>query len=77
MDIEQRIARRNLSIILENVMKFPLKETFKIKVRSINSQKAQLTDNQLSLVDGLYEKYMKAGGFGSVSIKHDFKRRRN
>ena len=75
MDIEQRTAKGNLKIILDNVMKFPLKKTFQVKVKLINSQKTEFTDNQLSLIDGLYEKYMKAGGFGSVSIKHDFKRR--
>jgi len=75
MVIEQRIARGNLKIIIDNIMKFPLKETFQSKVNSFNSQKGEFTSNQLSLVDGLYEKYMKAGGFGSIGVKHDFKRK--
>lgn len=74
--VEQRAAKRTLEIINENTMKFKLPETFKNKVDSFSKQKTPFTDEQMSYIDGLYEKYMNYGGLPSVKVKHDFKKKR-
>jgi len=74
--VEQRAARESLKLMTENVMKFKLPDTFKYKIASFNKQKKQFTEEQCSYIDGLYEKYMGYGGFPSVKVKHDFKKKR-
>ena len=74
--VEQRAAKATLSVIIENEMNFKLPEDFKHKVESFNRQKNPFTDNQLSYIDGFYEKYMNYGGLPSVKVKHDFRKRR-
>lgn len=73
--VEQRAARATLTLILDNKMKFKLPNDFLSKIRSLSNQKGDFTDNQMSYIDGLYEKYMKYGGLPSVKVKHDFKRK--
>ena len=75
MTIEQKTAKTTLNIIRENTMKFKLRPEFMNTVNKLDSQDTPFTENQLSFIDGLYEKYMKAGGFDSVGVKHDFKRK--
>ena len=70
--VEQRAARRTLDIMKENVMKFPIDTDLKEKIASFSKQKTPFTDDQCSYIDGLYEKYMKLGGFPSVGVKHDY-----
>jgi len=70
--VEQRAAKRTLEIMKENVMKFRLDEVLKEKIASLSKQKAPFTDEQCSYIDGLYERYMKLGGFPSVGVKHDY-----
>jgi predicted AAA+ superfamily ATPase len=72
--LEQELARRTLSIISKNEMNFRLDQAFKNTVRSFSNVKGDFTPEQLSMIDGLYEKYMKFGGFPSISVKHDFKK---
>lgn len=72
--VEQRGAKRTLQIMKENVMKFRVTEDLKEKIHSFDKQKTPFTDEQCSYIDGLYEKYMKIGGFPSVGVKHDYKK---
>lgn len=74
--VEQRAARKTLDIINENTMDFKLPEDFKKKIGSFSNQKTPFTDEQMSYIDGLYEKYMNFGGLPSVKVKHDFKKKR-
>jgi len=73
--VEQRAAKRTLSIIKENVMKFRLPDDFKETINSLDKAKGLFTEEQCSYIDGLYEKYMKFGGFPSVGVKHDYKKK--
>jgi len=73
--VEQRTARATLKLIIDNEMKFKLPADFLRTINNLNRQKSDFTDNQLSYIDGLYEKYMKHGGLPSVKVKHDFKRK--
>lgn len=73
--VEQRLARANLKLMIENKMKFNIPADLKSKIKSMDAVQGNFTDNQLSYIDGLYEQYMKAGGFQSVGVKHDFKRK--
>jgi hypothetical protein len=75
MTIEQKTAKTTLNIIRDNTMKFKLSTEFKNTINKLAKQDSSFTENQLSFIDGLYEKYMKAGGFESVGVKHDFKRK--
>ena len=75
MTIEQKTAKTTLNLIRENKMEFKLNTEFLKKVISLDEEKKTFTPNQLSFIDGLYEKYMKAGGFESITVKHDFKRK--
>lgn len=75
MKLEQKTAKGVLEIIIENKMKFKLDPPFLKIVNSMFDQKPDFTPNQLSYVDGLYEKYMKAGGYGSIAVKHDIKKK--
>ena len=70
-----RLAKQTLELIIENKMGFKLPNDFKETVYSLHGQKEPFTDNQLSFIEGLYEKYFKLGGFQSASVKHDNKRR--
>jgi len=73
--VEQRAAKATLEVINENKMKFKLPPEFKNKIESFSKQKTPFTDNQLSYIDGFYEKYMNYGGLPSVKVKHDFKKK--
>jgi hypothetical protein len=75
MKLEQKTAKQVLDLIIENKMKFKLAASFLKTVKSMYNQKEEYTPNQLSYIDGLYEKYMKAGGFESVQVKHDMKKK--
>lgn len=69
----QRLAKELLKLISKNEMKFVITDQeYKQTVESLMSQKTPYTDNQLSFIDGLYEKYMKFGGLGHVPVKHDY-----
>lgn len=71
--IEQQLARKTLKIMKDNVMRFDLNDDLRRTINSLFYQKTEFTEEQLSYIDGVYEKYMKAGGFPSISVKHDYK----
>lgn len=71
----QRSAREKIKLIIENKMKFKITDQDYIKtVRDFKNQKEPYTENQLSYIDALMEKYWKFGGFGSVGTKHDIQK---
>ena len=71
----QRLAKANLQLIRENKMNFRIEDEKFIKlVKDLYFQDYPFTENQLSLIDGLMEKYWKIGDFGSIGVKHDMKR---
>lgn len=70
----QRLAKETLKLVLDNKFRVKTGDDYKKTVQSLYDQKTPLTPNQLSYVDGLYEKYMKLAGFNSVGVKHDIKK---
>ena len=74
----QRSARANLEVILTN-------KKWLLKVRngarlleaaeSMNRQKEDFTPNQMSYIEGIYEKTMSGAGFDSCNLYIDRKRK--
>lgn len=76
----QNTAREQLKIICANLSKLTGKTGAKMKeaarsFRSMVERNEKFTPNQLSYIDGIYEKVMAGAGFDAVSVHVDKKKK--
>lgn len=73
-ECSQRVARKSISFILQNLKYLDNVRngsTYKERIISMAEQRENFTDKQLSYIDTIYEKVMK--GFGLPSFSSTFK----
>ena len=74
----QRSARANLEFILTNkkwLLKARKGDQLLKAAESMNRQKEELTPNQMSFIENIYEKTMSGAGFDSCNLHVDRKRK--
>lgn len=77
-DLIQNGARAKLKIImgrLDGLLKLRNGKKLVVAATNFNNQKEDLTPNQLSFIENIYEKSWKAKGYEGATTKHDFKRK--
>ena len=76
-DQQQRSARANLDIIMKNLNALAgLRKGQKLidAAKSMNAQKEKFTENQISYIEGIYEKVFLAKDYESCNVHHDRKK---
>jgi hypothetical protein len=79
-EVAQRAAKIQIEFVNKNIKAFCIHAS-DVDKKALNDfsnmlvKLSKFSPNQLSYIEGLYEKTMRGLGFQSVPVKHDFKRK--